>query len=244
MARNKKKNRSARGGVEEPHSGNDEAHEDEAAALPTDDQVAPLAAAACTTEAETTNGGVYDASPDAPAASADVQSGPVKLHPVEVLYCPNCTFPAEMCEFSGMYEKCQPWLREHAAELAEAVERGRKRRVLTEKGRLEARIEGRGGKKALERIIVLETMKVRTSINTFVTGMDLFGFNLKDLSREWRKRFSCGAGVRDPEVGKEQCAIQIQGNVEETLANMLVDKYKIPKGSIYKYVGKKKAPYF
>lgn len=30
--------------------------------------------------------------------------------PVQVLYCPICTFPAEMCEFSGMYEKCRPWL--------------------------------------------------------------------------------------------------------------------------------------
>lgn len=28
--------------------------------------------------------------------------------PVQVLYCPICTFPAEMCEFSGMYEKCRP----------------------------------------------------------------------------------------------------------------------------------------
>ncbi|KEG07456.1 hypothetical protein DQ04_09741000, partial [Trypanosoma grayi] len=56
--------------------------------------------------------------------------------PVEVLYCPICTFPAEMCEYSGMYEQCRPWLLEHAKELAEAEERGRKRRALTERDRL------------------------------------------------------------------------------------------------------------
>ncbi|KAG5503186.1 hypothetical protein GH5_04248 [Leishmania sp. Ghana 2012 LV757] len=163
---------------------------------------------------------------------------------VEVLYCPICTFPAEMCEFSGMMEKCRPWLQEHAAELADAEERGRRRRILTEKDRLEALLEGRGIKKALERIVVLEVEK-RTGrrMITSVFGMDLFGFNLKDLSREWRKRFSCGAGVRAAEEGKHQDCIDIQGNLVDQLAEMLVTKYKIPKESVYMMEGKKRVRY-
>ncbi|CBZ27609.1 conserved hypothetical protein [Leishmania mexicana MHOM/GT/2001/U1103] len=163
---------------------------------------------------------------------------------VEVLYCPICTFPAEMCEFSGMVEKCRPWLLEHAADLADAEERGRKRRILTEKDRLEAMVEGRGVKKALERVVVLEVEK-RTGrrMITSVFGMDLFGFNLKDVSRDWRKRFSCGAGVRAAEEGKHQDCIDIQGNVVDQLADMLITKYKIPKESVYLMEGKKKVPY-
>ncbi|TPP40661.1 Translation initiation factor SUI1 family protein [Leishmania donovani] len=163
---------------------------------------------------------------------------------VEVLYCPICTFPAEMCEFSGIVEKCRPWLLEYAADLADAEERGRKRRILTEKDRLEAMLEGRGVKKALERIVVLEVEK-RTGrrMITSVFGMDLFGFNLKDVSRDWRKRFSCGAGVRAAEEGKHQDCIDIQGNVVDQLADMLITKYRIPKESVYLMEGKKKVPY-
>ncbi|KAG5476905.1 hypothetical protein LSCM1_05237 [Leishmania martiniquensis] len=163
---------------------------------------------------------------------------------VEVLYCPICTFPAEMCEFSGVMEKCRPWLQEHAADLADAEERGRRRRILTEKDRLEALLEGRGIKKALERIVVLDVEK-RTGrrMITSVFGMDLFGFNLKDVSREWRKRFSCGAGVRAAEEGKHQDCIDIQGNLVDQLAEMLVTKYAIPKESVYIMEGKKRVPY-
>lgn len=165
--------------------------------------------------------------------------------PAKVLYCPICTFPAEMCEFSGIIEKCRPWLQENAAELAEAEERGRKRRILTEKERLEAMLEGRGIKNALERVVVLEVEK-RTGCRmiTSVFGMDLFGHNLKDLSREWRKTFSCGAGVRAPEEGKHQDCIDIQGNVAEQLAELMQRKYSIPKEALYRLEKKKRVPFY
>lgn len=164
---------------------------------------------------------------------------------VEALYCPICTFPAEMCDFSGMMDKCRPWLLEHAAELANAEDRGRRRRILTEKERLEAMMEGRGIKKALERIILLDVEK-RTGhrMITSVYGMDLFGFNLKDLSRDWRKSFACGAGVRAPEEGKHQDCVDIQGSVADQLAELLVKKYSIPKDAIYIMENKKKQKYF
>jgi density-regulated protein len=183
---------------------------------------------------------------NAAAGENDDEAEPqdTRIPPVEVLYCPNCTFPAEYCEFGGMMDKCRPWLLEHAAELADAEDRGRKRRILTEKERLEALLEGRGIKKALERIVVIDVEK-RTGkrVITSVFGMDLFGFNLKDLAREWRKCFSCGGGVRAAEEGKHQDCVDIQGNVEDALAEMLVTKYSIPKTAVYRMEGKKKVPY-
>ncbi|RHW68015.1 hypothetical protein DPX39_110008500 [Trypanosoma brucei equiperdum] len=163
-----------------------------------------------------------------------------RYEPVDVLYCPICTFPAEMCEFSGMYEQCRPWLLEHAKELAEAEERGRKRRVLTERERLERLVKGSGNKKGIERIVLIEvSQRKNKKMTTTVKGMDLFGLNLKDLSREWKKMFSCGAGVTTSEELK-QSMIDIQGNVVEQLVEMLPGKYNIPKDAIYKMEDKKK----
>ncbi|CBH16919.1 hypothetical protein, conserved [Trypanosoma brucei gambiense DAL972] len=163
-----------------------------------------------------------------------------RYEPVDVLYCPICTFPAEMCEFSGMYEQCRPWLLEHAKELAEAEERGRKRRVLTERERLERLVKGSGNKKGVERIVLIEvSQRKNKKMTTTVKGMDLFGLNLKDLSREWKKMFSCGAGVTTSEELK-QSMIDIQGNVVEQLVEMLPGKYNIPKDAIYKMEDKKK----
>lgn len=159
-------------------------------------------------------------------------------YPVEVLYCPVCSFPAEMCEFSGMMEKCRPWLQEHAAELATAEEKGRKRRILTEQGRLEKLLEGGAGRKhVITRSVVVEVDDHdRKRQLTIVTGMDLFGFNLKDLSREWRKQFSAGAGVREAEEKHEQSRVEVQGNVAAQLGKLFQTKYKIPEECVFRIV--------
>nr|CCC94658.1 unnamed protein product [Trypanosoma congolense IL3000] len=162
------------------------------------------------------------------------------MKPVDVLYCPNCTFPAEMCEFSGMYEQCRPWLLEHAKELADAEERGRKRRVLTEAERIKRLLKGTNGKKGLERIVLIDVARRTGSrMTTTVKGLDLFGLNLKDLAREWKKMFSCGVGIKTDEK-TEQSIVDIQGSVVTQLVDILPDKYGIPKGSIYRMENKER----
>lgn len=160
----------------------------------------------------------------------------LREYPVEVLYCPVCSFPAEMCEFSGMIEKCRPWLLEHAADLADAEEKGRKRRILTEQGRLQKLLEGGAGPKHIITRNVIVELEEQMTKRTIVTGMDLFGFNLKDLSREWRKLFSAGVGVRKGEQPHEQSRLEIQGNVVERLKAMLASNYSIPKECVLKVV--------
>jgi density-regulated protein len=49
--------------------------------------------------------------------------------------------------------------------------------------------------------------------------------------------------VRAAEEGKHQDCVDIQGNVEDALAEMLVTKYSIPKTAVYRMEGKKKVPY-
>lgn len=174
----------------------------------------------------------------APTLKDDV--GASRHEPVEVLYCPICTFPAEMCEYSGMYEQCRPWLLEHAKELAEAEERGRKRRALTERERLERLVQGRGTKKAIERIVVIEVSQRKgRKMTTSVRGLDLFGLNLVDFSRDCKKMFSCGAGVKSSEEVK-QSSVDIQGNVAAQLIELLPERYNIPKDAMYQIDDKKK----
>ncbi|KAK6941378.1 SUI1 domain [Dillenia turbinata] len=40
-----------------------------------------------------------------------------KPEPVRVLYCGVCGLPAEYCEFGPDFEKCKPWLLQHAPDL-------------------------------------------------------------------------------------------------------------------------------
>ena len=50
-----------------------------------------------------------------------------KPQPVQVLYCPVCSLPAEYCEFGPDFEKCKPWLIKNAPELYPDLLKGKKR---------------------------------------------------------------------------------------------------------------------
>lgn len=163
---------------------------------------------------------------------------------IEIAYCPACTFPAEMCEYSGVFEKCKPWLAEQlsaaeAALLEGAEEKGRKRKILTEQERVDKILSGTG-KKKVDQAIVLDRKTVRGKKKvTTVTGLDLFTVNLTDASREFKKIFSCGAGVVE-EVGVLPL-IEIQGDVVQQLVELLPKKYpQITVEQIFVMEGKKK----
>lgn len=155
--------------------------------------------------------------------------GPVEIvvhFPKSITYCPTCSFPAEFCEFSGMFDKCKPWLMENAAaeearNIAEAEERGRKRRIPGEAAAA-AKTKGR------DQLVTLTVKsRARHKFTTLVTGMELFGHNLQKVSTEFKKMFSCGAGVLTDQPGKPD-QIEVQGDVVERLCDLLVSKWNIP----------------
>ena len=199
---------------------------------------------------------------DAPSTAASASSAPAtaaapatvveeaevtvtRLGPVKVNYCPACTFPAEMCEYSGMFEKCKPWLAEQlaadeAALLADAEEKGRKRRVLTEHDRIDALLSGKG-KKKVDQAVVLE-VKVRSGKKkvTLVHGLDLFGHNMEDVARQLKKVFCCGAGVAS--AAGQLDFIEIQGDFIQQLMDLLPAKYSVPAQCVFYMDGKTKLP--
>jgi translation initiation factor 1 (eIF-1/SUI1) len=154
---------------------------------------------------------------DAPADDQEVGPVAVTKHaPISVMYCPVCTFPAEMCEFSGMLEKCKPWLLENAslleaeaANLAAAEEKGRKQKAPGEK------------KTGGEQVILLATKKrgAKNKMVTHVHGLDAFGHSLKELANIFKKKFQCGVTVTD--VPGLPDAVEIQGEVQDEVAAFL-----------------------
>ena len=248
MGRNKKKGRKALvegSDIEDSDdSGSDhETKEGEAPAAPP----AKKRGAKVVLEPPSAQAGPAAASSAPPSALAEpAQEAPVavtRLWPQVVTYCPTCTFPAEMCEYSGMFEKCKPWLAEQmaadeASALAEAEEKGRKRRVLTEQERIDGLLSGKG-KKKVEQSVVLE-VKVRSGKKkvTLVHGLDLFGHNMEDVARQLKKVFCCGAGVTSSPGQLDY--LEIQGDFIRQLLDMLPAKYNIPATNLYYMDGKTK----
>lgn len=165
-------------------------------------------------------------------------------YPIKVMYCPNCTFPIEMCEYSGMFEKCKPFLIELIGEeaLAKITDKGRKRKILTEAEKLEAML-AREGKGKLQKQV---TMDVKSRGNgrftTYVRGLDLFGINMKDICKDFKKAFATGAGIAS-EPGKLD-AVEVQGDFVSEIAEIIMKRFNVPKDSIFKTEGKNTFPLF
>eukprot|EP00755_Sulcionema_specki_P012792 Sspe_Gene.52299::Locus_28977_Transcript_3_3_Confidence_0.600_Length_1316::g.52299::m.52299 len=158
--------------------------------------------------------------------------------PVKVEYCPECTFPAEYCEFSGKLEACKKWLEVQAAK--EGME-GLEVDGLEEKGKVKKKMAddvekelpgGKKKKKAAQEVVVGVSKRGGRKYITSVKGMDLFGHKLDDLAREFKKKFSSGAAVVS-NPGQPD-SIDIQGDFLDAVLEQLPKKWHIPKDAIYK----------
>eukprot|EP01062_Namystynia_karyoxenos_P064151 TRINITY_DN57038_c0_g1_i1.p1 TRINITY_DN57038_c0_g1~~TRINITY_DN57038_c0_g1_i1.p1 ORF type:complete len:270 (+),score=124.46 TRINITY_DN57038_c0_g1_i1:72-881(+) len=201
----------------------------------------PEAAAAGAPDAD----GAASPPPAAAAAAADDSSDDGDLaeelsrRPMVVEYCPVCTFPAEFCEFSGKLEQCKPWLEE---QLAKGL-RGLELEGMKEKGKAKKAPTGElpGGKKKKEKakeVVVAVTRRGGRKHITTVRGLDAFGHKLDELAKTFKKQFSCGcAVVSNP---GQTDAIEVQGDVMDTMLEVLPKKYKIPVEAVWKVEDKEK----
>lgn len=145
---------------------------------------------------------------------------------VLVTYCPTCTMPAEYCEFSGMLEKCKPWLEQQGTDVAAMEEKGRKQTVaaagptVDESAPVEVSVQKRSKKKYV----------------TLIKGLEAHGLKLKDVSTYLKKTFCCGSTISGE-------AVEVQGDIANEIMGILSDKYAVPAKCIVlgKYEGKKLA---
>ncbi|PVU99206.1 hypothetical protein BB559_000917 [Furculomyces boomerangus] len=178
-----------------------------------------------------------------------------------ILYCDVCTFPPEYCEFGAMRNKCEQWLSENHKEIheqlygQEAIAAKIQSLNLNEKGaekiakeeikiqkaiiKEEARAEREHDKKMSSIVSVKRSDRNKKKSVTVVTGLDIFGIDLKKTSKLFSSHFACGSSVSKNVLGQEE--ITIQGDfIDEVISILHKTHPEIPKENIHRIEEKKK----
>ncbi|XP_076931792.1 translation machinery-associated protein 22-like [Bidens hawaiensis] len=188
-----------------------------------------------------------------------------KPQPVHVLYCGVCGLPAEYCEFGPDFDKCKPWLVQHAPELyPDLIQESNSKEVDGVSDQLQAasiaadgggpsgssvpkqepvkRLPGGKIKKKEKQEVIIEkvTRNKRKSITT-IKGLDLFGIKLSDASKKLGKKFATGASVVKGPTEKDQ--IDVQGDIAYDIVEFITDTWPdVPETAIYFIEDGKKVP--
>lgn len=176
-------------------------------------------------------------------------TGPIAMD----LYCPHCGLPPDYCIWGPSWEKCKPWCLENYPQYypefsGVSLEDAKKTaEEATEKGKVK---ELPGGKKKREqspRIQVKKLTRGGRKCVTTVSGLDTFQVDMDKAAKIFKKRFACGASVVKGQPGQGGDEVEIQGDFEEELIDVLTDNFKqIPEDKIFfveggtKKAGKKK----
>eukprot|EP01012_Entosiphon_sulcatum_P058205 TRINITY_DN8219_c0_g1_i1.p1 TRINITY_DN8219_c0_g1~~TRINITY_DN8219_c0_g1_i1.p1 ORF type:complete len:211 (-),score=51.11 TRINITY_DN8219_c0_g1_i1:14-646(-) len=193
--------------------------------------------------------------PQAPPALDDEEDAApavemIRRNPVQVPYCPICTFPAEYCEYSGRLEECLPWVQEQLAK------QGEEHVALSEKGkkqRKKAADVGEGVEKILpggkikfkeDKAVLISTQhRTKGKSVTVIAGAELFGVDLTKTAKDLKKRLSCGVAVVKTPAGKDQ--IEIQGDFVAQILQMMPEKFPtVPREVVFCMEDKQKVPAF
>ena len=89
----------------------------------------------------------------------------------------------------------------------------------------------RGGKKKKlkpKQVVVTRATRQRKKAITSVEGLDLFGVKLAEAAKTFGKKYACGASVVTNPSLKEQ--IDIQGDVQEQVPELILEKYGTANG--------------
>ena len=183
--------------------------------------------------------------------------------PVTVQYCGVCGLPVEYCENGPSFQKCLPWLRKHAPDAypAEAGEdKGKERDAGDEAGDAVAAVQlgdggdggeggegGEGGKKKKKKkgkldpaVVISVAQRNKRKWITSIAGADLFDVKLADLSKACAKKFSSGCTVTKAANGKP-ASVDCQGDVQEEVTVLLLDKFGVALEDIVWMEGTKNA---
>jgi density-regulated protein DRP1 len=103
---------------------------------------------------------------------------------------------------------------------------------------------GVGAKKAAKvdtRVVIQKISRNKKKAVTIVVGMDTVpDVNLKDVAKTFSKHFAGSSSVKDGARGKE---IIIQGDRMDDVAEMVVQKFKVPGDSVFLDVDGEFIPY-
>ncbi|CAG2246343.1 DENR [Mytilus edulis] len=126
---------------------------------------------------------------------------PGVTYPIQISYCGECTMPLEYCEYYPNYEKCKKWLEKNLPEEFE--------RLMSIKDDEE---EPQG-------VRIGTAKRGKKKMVTIVMGLATYDIDLKDASKAFSKKFSCGSSIQ----GEDE--IEIQGDVKDDLFDFLPEKW-------------------
>ncbi|CBZ53201.1 Translation initiation factor SUI1 family protein, related [Neospora caninum Liverpool] len=172
--------------------------------------------------------------------------------PSPVVYCGVCGGPPDFCEFGSQWPECEAWIAKNHAELlpfccpagaSQGAENGDKTAAadelaecmqqLTVDGDAEKDAKKGGKKKAAKPNVVTIQRQSRSKRKTatVITGLDLFGVKLDKAAKLFSKQYACGASVSKGVPGQPQ-QVEVQGDVEEEVAELIQETFEIPEESI------------
>ncbi|CDJ68135.1 translation initiation factor SUI1 domain-containing protein, putative [Eimeria necatrix] len=157
---------------------------------------------------------------------------PPMTGPRKVEYCPTCGMPFEYCEFSGAACSKQKkdgkdptqasvvQQNEHEQQLTDELQ---EKTAITEAKRGGAKKDGAKPKV----VTVQKQAKRRGKCSTCVWGLEHFGVKQEQAAKLASKHFACGASFQKGQPG-QMPFVEIQGDVEETIAAFLDKNFDIP----------------
>ena len=155
----------------------------------------------------------------------------------KVVYCGECGYPLEMCEYSTSFEKCLVWWEENHPD---AIDDYLDANGLESIDELSSKVSKRALKAAKKKeksgsgvkrgVLIERSQRSKRKFNTIVRGLETFEIDLKKASKQFGKKFACGSAVSKTASGGKE--IIIQGDVAYELVDYLEDEYDIPPGAV------------
>lgn len=158
----------------------------------------------------------------------------------QVVYCEICALPPEYCEFGGSLKRCKEWLITAHPELYEriysdqAVEDAmgdmsleKKEKVAKEIAKKQEKEERKQekelAKKAASKVTIKRIERTKRKHVIAVTGMEVFGLELKKVAKVFANKFATGASVTKGLLGNDE--IIVQGDLSDEIYDLITEKY-------------------
>lgn len=165
---------------------------------------------------------------------------PPMTGPCIVEYCPTCGMPFEYCEFSdaACAKQKEEELKDASSHaMPSGLQRQQNEQQLSEELQEKAAISdaqrGAGKKGAIKPklVTVQKQAKRRGKCATNIWGLEHFGVKQEMAAKLASKHFACGSSFQKGQPGQAPF-VEIQGDVEHTVAAFLLNNFGIQEGSI------------
>lgn len=162
----------------------------------------------------------------------------------------------QYCEYGGTTKRCSDWLAQHhptlhaqlydpstlsqnLSTLSVDAQKRAEKDAAKKAARAEAAESKEAEKRATSKITIKRVERNKRKFVTEVSGLELFGLELKKVAKEFGKKFATGSSVTKTAAGGEE--ITVQGDVSDDIFDWLVENHEeIPEENIEQVEDKKK----